>query len=189
MAYRNGVYVAFNGCGTAVPTESDIKYYNLLKAWDKNPDHNFTITNSHEKTYQVKDSSSKETLENRLMERMRNSTIMLLLVTENSNENRGMLKWEIEKCVKEYNLPIIIVYTMYDIQNWDNRKHHSYLPDNLKNFISNDLVKTISVPFVQKAILKAIDTYSVHNQPSCTECFFPDSFYKELKKIAILQCW
>lgn len=30
MAYRNGVYVAFNGCGTTDPTESDIKYFNIL---------------------------------------------------------------------------------------------------------------------------------------------------------------
>lgn len=31
MPYINGIYVAFNGCGTADPTESDIKYFNLLK--------------------------------------------------------------------------------------------------------------------------------------------------------------
>ena len=30
MAYRNGIYVAFNGCGTTKPTDSDIKYFNLL---------------------------------------------------------------------------------------------------------------------------------------------------------------
>lgn len=182
MAYRNGVYVAFNGCGTAVPTESDIKYYNMLKAWDENPDHNFMITNSHEKTYQVKDSSSKETLENRLMERMRNSTIMLLLVTKNSNENRGMLQWEIKKCVKTYNLPVIIVYTMYNLENWDNCGNFVYLPDILNDFILKDEVKTVSVPFVQKAILKAINTYSVHNRPKCTEDFLANDFYEKLKK-------
>jgi len=33
MAYRNGTYVAFSGQDTTKPTESDIKYYNLMKAW------------------------------------------------------------------------------------------------------------------------------------------------------------
>ena len=31
MAYRNGTYVAFHAGGITDPTESDIKYYNLLK--------------------------------------------------------------------------------------------------------------------------------------------------------------
>lgn len=32
MGYRNGIYVAFNGCGTTDPTDSDIRYFNMLKA-------------------------------------------------------------------------------------------------------------------------------------------------------------
>jgi hypothetical protein len=32
MTYRNGTYVAFHANKTKQPTESDIKYYNLLKA-------------------------------------------------------------------------------------------------------------------------------------------------------------
>ena len=33
MAYRSGTYIAFHTQGTNIPTESDIKYYNLIKAW------------------------------------------------------------------------------------------------------------------------------------------------------------
>ncbi len=36
MAYRSGTYVAFHANRTTDPTESDIKYYNLLKMWDEN---------------------------------------------------------------------------------------------------------------------------------------------------------
>ena len=78
MAYRNGVYVAFNGCGTTDPTESDIKYFNLMKAWAENEDIDFSFSNSHDKTYAVMDSSLKATLKARLLERMRNSKSMLL---------------------------------------------------------------------------------------------------------------
>ena len=31
MSYRNGIYVAFNGCGTTNPIDSDIKYFNLSR--------------------------------------------------------------------------------------------------------------------------------------------------------------
>ena len=53
---RTGTYVAFDGQGTTDPTESDIHYFNLLKAWNRLGIIDFKITNSHEKTYQVRDS-------------------------------------------------------------------------------------------------------------------------------------
>ena len=54
---RTGTYVAFDGQGSTDPTESDIHYFNLLKAWNKSGSIDFRFTNSHEKTYQVRDSS------------------------------------------------------------------------------------------------------------------------------------
>ena len=36
MPYRNGTYIAFDGQGTADPTESDLKYLGLLRSWNKN---------------------------------------------------------------------------------------------------------------------------------------------------------
>ena len=67
---RTGTYVAFDGQGSTDPTESDIHYFNLLKAWNKSGSIDFRFTNSHEKTYQVRDSSSKATLFNRLETRL-----------------------------------------------------------------------------------------------------------------------
>ena len=84
MAYKNGTYVAFNGCGTTDPTESDIKYYNLLKAWAESDNIDFSFSNSHEKTSQVSDESKLSTLKARLQERLRNSKNMLLIITEHS---------------------------------------------------------------------------------------------------------
>ena len=43
MAYRNGTYVAFHAEGTNVPTDSDIKYYNLLKMWTAKKDDDFSM--------------------------------------------------------------------------------------------------------------------------------------------------
>jgi len=48
LAYRNGTYVAFHANGTDVPIDSDIKYYNLLKAWTAKGDDDFAmITHRH----------------------------------------------------------------------------------------------------------------------------------------------
>ncbi|MBB6713733.1 TIR domain-containing protein [Clostridium gasigenes] len=88
MSYRNGVYVAFNGCGTAVPTKSDIAHYDMLKVWKANDDIDFTFVDSHEKTKSVRDTSDREkTLYPRLQERFRSSKVLFLIVTENTKNS------------------------------------------------------------------------------------------------------
>jgi hypothetical protein len=57
MAYRNGTYIAFHAAGTNKPGQSDIDYYNLLKAWTVKGDDDFTMINSHDKACAVRDSS------------------------------------------------------------------------------------------------------------------------------------
>ena len=114
MAYRNGTYVAFDGQGTTNPTQSDIKYYALLKAWNQSEQRDLRFSDSHQKTYSVLDSSSLTTLKNRLLERMRNSKNMLVIISDDTNFDRGLLNFEIEKAVDHYEIPIIIAYTGYD---------------------------------------------------------------------------
>lgn len=182
MAYRNGIYVAFNGCSTTDPTKSDIKYFNLMKAWDSNNNIDFSFTNSHEKTAAVNDSSKMMTLKSRLQERMRNSKSMLLIITENSNANRGLLGWEIEKCVKTYDLPIIVVYTMCSGNITSTNLYQKYWPEKLKNFIDKDEVKTIHIPFKKEIVLRAISDFSVNNMPTYTVTVYKESLYDELLK-------
>ena len=82
MAYRNGTYVAFHAAGTTDPTASDIKYYNMMKAWDANDSFDFTFTNSHDKTAAVRDSSKRATLERLIKERLNNSKNFVLIITD-----------------------------------------------------------------------------------------------------------
>lgn len=182
MAYRNGIYVAFNGCSTTDPTKSDIKYFNLMKAWDSNNNIEFSFTNSHDKTAAVNDSSKMITLKSRLQERMRNSKSMLLIITENSNANRGLLGWEIEQCVKNYNLPIIVAYTMCSGKLTSTNSYQKYWPEKLKNFIDKDEVKTIHIPFKKEIVLRAISDFSVNDMPTYTTTVYKESLYDELLK-------
>lgn len=177
MGYRNGTYVAFNGMGTTNPTESDMKYYGLLQSWDASHKYDFSFSDSHKKTYSVQDSSQLETLKARLLERLSKSKNMLLIATEYSSVNRGLLNWEIEKAVEVYKLPIIVVYPDHEyIQN----SIPARLPDKLKEYINNNKVRTIHIPFKQVVIEKAIDEFNFDNLPKYTTTIYNSDYYKKL---------
>ena len=178
MAYRNGTYVAFNGCGTTDPTEGDLKYYALLKAWNKSHRFDFSFSDSHEKTYSVVDTSKKETLKNRLLERLRNSKQFLLIITKNSSWNRGILNWEIEKAVDNYGIPIIVAYTMCEIVK-NTSPYKKYWPSKLKEKIDAGEVKTIHIPFKQAIIIEALEQFDIKNKPKYTITVYNDSVYKK----------
>ncbi len=97
--------------GKTDPTQSDLKYLGLLRSWDKNSNFDFHFIDSHKKTADCFGFKLEKTLENRLMERMRNSKNMLLVLSGETNYNRGLLNFEIEKAVDLYELPLIIAYT------------------------------------------------------------------------------
>lgn len=51
MAYRNKIYIAFDG-------DNDIKYYHMLEAWNNNPNIDFRFYNAHD-LHTYNDSSKK----------------------------------------------------------------------------------------------------------------------------------
>lgn len=162
MAYRNGTYVAFDGQATTNPTQSDMRYYGLLQKWNKSNNSDLKFSDSHKKTYQVKDTSSKITLQNRLLERLKNSKNFLLIISDDTNYDRGMLNFEIEKAVDKFNLPIIIAYTG---KNYilDTYGLSSKWPKALSERINNGSAKCIHIPFREKAIMSAISQFSTHS--------------------------
>lgn len=162
MAYRNGTYVAFDGQGTVNPTQSDLKYLGLLRSWNNSKNYELTFSDSHLKTYRVLDSSQRRTLENRLMERLRNSKNMLLILSNSTNYDRGMLNFEIEKAVDVYNLPIIVAYTGCEYL-LDARKYSNRWPKALEKRIDDESLLAIHISFKEKAIMTAINQFSVHN--------------------------
>lgn len=182
MTYRNGVYVAFNGCNTTDPIKSDIKYFNMIKAWDKNEHIDFSFVNSHDKTDVVRDSSKLSTLKNRLQERMRNSKSMLLIITEHSNANRGLLGWEIEQCVKTYKLPIIVAYTMCSGQISSINFYKRFWPEKFKELVDRSEVNSIHIPFKKELVLRAINDFSVNSKPCHVVSIYKQSVYEELLK-------
>jgi hypothetical protein len=152
MAYRNGIYVAFNGCGTAVPTDSDIRYYDLLKAWDANKDIDFEFVNSHDKTCQVRDDSLNTTLIARLSERLANSKLLFLIVTDRTKFSSKILDYEITSAIDIRKIPVVLAYTERDLLPYVTQDLIEKLPSVLKTRISNKAAKVLFIPFKLNAI-------------------------------------
>ena len=160
--YRNGTYVAFDGQGEVNPTQSDLHNFQLLKAWQKNDNMRFNFVNSHEKTYNVRDSSSLETLKSRLKERMMNSKNMLVIVSSQTNRNRGLLNWEIEQAVETYKLPRIVAYVgVENLNAFSLHLYKNWLPDKLLKYVNANTASVAHIPFSQFKIGGAINYYSV----------------------------
>jgi len=164
MAYRNGTYIAFHAEGTNVPTDSDMKYYNLLKAWTAKTDDDFSVIDSHEKSAAVRDSSRKETLRTRLKERLRNSKNLLLIIGATTKFDTDWVPFELRYAIDECEIPIIATYTDYKYILDPSQLSHIW-PEALKIRINNDTAKVIHIPFKKEPIDAAISQFTHDNLP------------------------
>lgn len=178
MAYKNGTYVAFSWNKTRDPTKSDIKYFNTLKMWDSVKSKDFSFINSHEKTYQVRDTSTTETLMKVLSERLNNSKQFFLIITDISRYNTGMLNWEIDRAINHYKLPIIVVYPGYSSILNPNR-YSDLWPKSLKDWINNGIAKCIHIPFKETPIITALEQFSINDRlPKWSEVYYTENTYR-----------
>ena len=173
MAYRNGTYVAFDGLGTTNPTEGDIKYFNLLKFWKIQSSTDFIFSDSHKKTNQVKDNTTKEHLKKVLRERLRHSKNMILILTDNTRSDRELLNYEIKKAI-ELGLPIIVCYASVQCPIYDPILLKHYWPHELRIGIENGTAKCIHIPFKKLPIFDAVSQFSIH----CKNVLNSYSFYR-----------
>lgn len=178
MAYRNGNYAAFyvaepfNESNLGAYATKDFVYYNTLKLWKAN-DVSFPFVNSHDKTYNVRDSSDWETLKSRLHERLRNSKNIILFLSSNTKYSRA-LREEIDYGINTLGLPVIVVYPDYSYNSTisDGNKPNSIaknLWDKLPIFRdSMQKVPTVHVPMNKEYITKALNDkdFTVQNKHS-----------------------
>lgn len=179
MAYRNGTYVAFHANGTNIPGKSDIDYYNLMRAWTARPDDDFTMNNSHDKSAAVRDSSKKETLKASLLERLRNSKNMVLIIGETTLLDDDWVPFEIEKAVDLYKIPIIATYTGYSTPIRNPSALKNLWPSALASRINNGTANVIHIPFKKAVLLGAISQFSHNSLPNGKGLgFYNDDAYR-----------
>lgn len=163
MANRTGTYVAFDGLGETDPTKSDFKYYATIQAWSANKNITFSLTNSHEKTYAVRDTSKRATLYSRIQERLRASKNMLIILTKKTRYTGSVLSYEIEQAIDTYKIPLIIAYPGYsaicDVDALSN-----LWPKALAERIGNAGIEAIHIAFKKEPILDAICRFYVNGE-------------------------
>lgn len=177
MAYRNGTYVAFHAEGNADASQSDMKYYRLLTAWHEHESIEFKMVNSHDKTASVRDSSARETLRNRIRERLRNSCNMVLIVGQRTRLDTDWVPEEISYAVDSCKIPIIAAYPGYDYICQPAALRELW-PAALTTRIDNNTAKVIHVPFKQAPIKDAISQFHHDNLPSTSLNYYTDDTYR-----------
>ena len=165
MAYRNGTYVAFHAAGTSDPTASDMKYYNLMRAWNELKDTEFSFVNSHEKAAAVRDSSSRQRLRDVLAERLRNSRNMVLVLGKTTRFDTDWVPFEISYAVDTCEIPIIATYPAYE---WIRAPQllKSEWPAALAERIQSETAHVIHVPFKQAVLVDAIGQFDHNAYPT-----------------------
>ena len=163
MSNRTGTYVAFDGLGQTDPTKSDFKYYATIQAWAANKNIDFNLTNSHEKTYAVQDTSKLSTLHSRIQERLRVSKNMLVILTEDTRYTGSVLSYEIEQALDNYKIPLVIAYPAYS-SILDVNALISFWPKALNERINNPSTKAIHIAFNKDCILDAITRFHVNSE-------------------------
>lgn len=179
MAYRNGTYVAFHANGTNIPGQSDIKYYQLMRAWSVHPDDDFTLMNSHEKAAAVRDTSTAATLRRSLHVRLANSKNMVLIIGKTTKNDTDWVPFEIENAVDKYEIPIIAAYVDFDKPIRKPVALSSYWPEALKLRIENGTASVIHVPFKKSVLMNAMGQFSHNNLPKNKGYgYYSDEAYK-----------
>jgi hypothetical protein len=100
MAYRNKTYVCFDG-------DNDIHYYRLMQAWHQNDHSPFSFYNAHDLN-RARDTSLEQSIKNQLRERLRNSSVFVVLIGSNTRYLHKFVRWEMEQALS-LDTPIIAV--------------------------------------------------------------------------------
>lgn len=164
MAYRNGTYIAFHADGTNQPGKSDIDYYNLMKAWSAKTDDDFSMINSHEKTSAVRDTSKKATLKAKLLERLKISKNMVLIIGETTKNDTDWVPFEIAQAIDTYKIPIIAAYTDFT-SILAPAELRSHWPLALAQRIDNQTAHVIHIPFKKAPLIDAIPRFDHNTYP------------------------
>lgn len=188
MANKTGNYTAFYV--TQLGSESNLRansvkdfvYYNMLRAW-KGKDSTFPFVDSHNKNYNVRDTSDWETtLKPRLREGINKSKNLIFFLSKDTKNSKAVRE-EINHAINVNGLPIIVVYPDYkeksDIINCTSKT----IKQKIKNMWgqvpifknSKDDVPVIHIPYKKELIRKALSNpdFCYSTKTKAGDYFFP----------------
>jgi hypothetical protein len=136
-----------------------------MKAWTAKGDDDFTMINSHDKACAVRDTSKRQTLRASLLQRLRNSKNMVLIVGETTRFAKDWVLFEIEQAVDSYGLPIIAAYTGYECITAPAELRDLW-PKALTSRIEDESARVIHIPFKKQPLSIAVDQFDLRNPPN-----------------------
>lgn len=159
MAYRNGTYATFHAEGTTDPTKSDIRYFNMLKAWKvRANEDDFKFIDSHAKNEAVNDSSKRETLRSALVYRLLRSKNMIIIITNTTKDDTDWVPYEIRYAIDECKIPIIAAYPGKEAIKRP-QALSSLWPKSLATRINNGSASVIHIPFQKEVVTAAVGQF------------------------------
>ena len=188
MANKTGNYCAFyvthigSDSNLAAHAVKDFVYYNMLRAW-KGKDSAFPFIDSHNKNYNVRDSSDWEaTLKPRLRDRINKSKNLILFLSKDTKNSKAVRE-EISHAINVNEIPIIVVYTDYkeksDIINCKSKTIKKKIKDMwdqvqvLRN--SKHKVPVLHIPYKKDLIRQALSDagFRYSTKKSAGDYFYP----------------
>jgi hypothetical protein len=133
---------------------------------------------SHQKTGAIRNTSVRATVERSLLERLRNSRNMVLIIGQTTCEDTDWVPMEIRYAVDTCQLPIIAAYPGYRrIQKPDLLSQ--LWPSALRNRIEDGSAHVIHVPFSREPLHDAISQFDHDHLPKGGGLgFYSDSAYR-----------
>lgn len=165
MAYRNKVYVCFDG-------DNDIHYYRLMCAWHQNDGSPFFFNNAHELNF-ARDWSQEASIKRQLRERLLNTREFMVLVGQSTRYLTKFVRWEMEQALS-LGLPIIAV-NLNGLRQQDSQ----LCPPIIRNELA------VHISFNAKIMQYALENWptaasSLRAQSKAGPYFYPSSIYAQL---------
>lgn len=163
MAYRSGTYVASCRASRtrAPPTSSTIGRFRCGTSTRRSTSGSSTATRRRRLFVECR---REGRLRQSLMQRLRNSRNMLLIVGENTRFDTDWVPFEIAQAIDWYELPIIVAYPAFPYITKPSALRPLW-PAALSSRIDNGTAHCIHIPFKQAPIKHAIEAFDHDNYP------------------------
>jgi len=171
-------YITFHTKGAQSPTNADLKYYNLLKAWTVKKDHDFAMLRSHAGTTALQDPGKRDAIKARIAKDLQNAKNFLLIIEKTADTDTEWVSFEICCAVDRCRLPVIAAYIKYDYVLAPNFLSNTW-PAALSERIDNKTAHVIHIPFKKEPIKTALNQFYPSNRPAGSLSHYQEDIYRK----------